>query len=146
MRLPDLVIVDGGKGQLSSAFAELRRLGLAELPIVGLAKEREEIFRPGEPIPLTLPHETGALKLMQRIRDEAHRFANGYHQILMKRRISESILDDCPGISETRKAALLKRFGSVTRLRKAGASQLAEVPGVSTKLAAEIADFLRRHQ
>ena len=146
VRLPDLVIVDGGKGQLSSAFEELRRLGLQDLPIVGLAKEREEIFTPGNPIPLSLPHETGALKLMQRIRDEAHRFANGYHQILMKRRISESILDDCPGISATRKAALLKRFGSLARLRKASEEQLADVPGVSHKLAAEIVDFLQRHQ
>jgi len=146
VRLPDLVIVDGGKGQLSSAYQELRRLGLQDLPIVGLAKEREEIFSPGNPIPLSLPHETGALKLMQRIRDEAHRFANGYHQILMKRRISESILDDCPGISETRKAALLKRFGSVARLRKASEEQLAEVRGVNQRLAAEIAEFLQRHQ
>lgn len=146
VRLPDLVIVDGGKGQLSSAFEELRRLGLQELPIVGLAKEREEIFSPGNPIPLTLPHDTGALKLMQRIRDEAHRFANGYHQILMKRRVSESILDDCPGISETRKAALLKRFGSVARMRKAGVEQFAEVPGISHKLAAEIAEFLGIHK
>ena len=83
---------------------------------------------------------------MQRIRDEAHRFANGYHQILMKRRVSESILDDCPGISESRKAALLKRFGSVARMRKATEEQFAEVPGISKKLAAEISDFLERHQ
>ena len=146
VRLPDLVIVDGGKGQLSAAFDELRRLGLQELPIVGLAKEREEIFRPGETYPIVLPHDTGALKLMQRIRDEAHRFANGYHQILMKRRVSESILDDCPGISEARKAALLKKFGSVARLRKATADQLAAVPGVSQKLAAEIVEFLSTHR
>jgi excinuclease ABC subunit C len=146
VRLPNLVIVDGGKGQLSSAFEELRRLGLQELPIVGLAKEREEIFSPGNPLPLTLPHETGALKMMQRIRDEAHRFANGYHQILMKRRISESILDDCPGISESRKAALLKKFGSVARLRKATTEQLAELHGISHKLAAEIVDFLQTHK
>ena len=146
VRLPDLVIVDGGKGQLSAAFEELRRLGLQELPIVGLAKEREEIFRPGESYPIVLPHETGALKLMQRIRDEAHRFANGYHQLLMKRRISESILDDCPGISEARKTALLKTFGSVARLRKAGAEELANVPGISQKLAAEIIEFLDTHR
>ena len=146
VRLPDLVIVDGGKGQLSSAFAELRRLGLQELPIVGLAKEREEIYRPGESEPIVLSHDTGALKLMQRIRDEAHRFANGYHQILMKRRISESILDDCPGISKTRKAALLKKFGSVARMRKASEEQLAEISGVSKKLASEIFDFLKTHK
>ena len=83
---------------------------------------------------------------MQRIRDEAHRFANGYHQILMKRRVSESILDDCPGISATRKAALLKHFGSVARMRKASQDQLAEVPGISHKIAAEIVDFLATHR
>jgi len=146
VRLPDLVIVDGGKGQLSSAYKELRRLGLQDLPIVGLAKEREEIFSPGDPVPLTLSHDMGALKLMQRIRDEAHRFANGYHQVLMKRRISESILDDCPGISETRKAALLKKFGSVARMRKATEEQLAAVSGVSKKLAGEIVGFLETHR
>ena len=82
VRLPDLVIVDGGKGQLSSATAELQRLGLHDLPIIGLAKQREEVFRPGEADPVVLPHDRGALKLLQRIRDEAHRFANGYHQLL----------------------------------------------------------------
>ncbi|MDF1863103.1 MAG: excinuclease ABC subunit UvrC, partial [Verrucomicrobiales bacterium] len=99
VRLPDLVIVDGGKGQLSMAVKELNRLGLHDLPVIGLAKQREEVFRPGESEPLVIPHDKGALKLLQRIRDEAHRFANGYHQLLMKRRVEESILDDCPGIS-----------------------------------------------
>ncbi|MCX6967463.1 MAG: excinuclease ABC subunit UvrC, partial [Verrucomicrobia bacterium] len=117
VRLPDLIIVDGGKGQLSSACKELQRLGLHELPIIGLAKEFEEIYRPGRPVPLLLPEDSGALRLLQRIRDEAHRFANGYHQLLMKRRIAESLLDDCPGVSATRKQALLQKFGSVARLR-----------------------------
>ena len=97
VRLPDLIIVDGGKGQLSSACRELQRLGLHELPIIGLAKEFEEIYRPGRAMPLQLPPDSGALRLLQRIRDEAHRFANTYHQLLMKKRIGESILDDCPG-------------------------------------------------
>ena len=97
VRLPDLIIVDGGKGQLSSACRELQRLGLHDLPIIGLAKEYEEIYRPGRALPLVLPPESGALRLLQRIRDEAHRFANTYHQLLMKKRIGESILDDCPG-------------------------------------------------
>lgn len=145
VRLPDLVIVDGGKGQLSSAVAELRRLGLHALPIIGLAKEFEEIHRPGVPQPLVLPHEMGALRLLQRIRDEAHRFANGYHQLLMKRRIDESVLDDCPGISQARKQALLKAFGSVARLRKKSTAELASVPGISDKLAAEITAFLQTH-
>lgn len=145
VRLPDLVIVDGGKGQLSSACAELQRLGLHDLPIIGLAKEREEIYRPGETEPLVLPHTMGALRLLQRIRDEAHRWANGYHQLLMKRRVEESILDDVPGISETRKMALLQRFGSVARLRKQTADSLASVPGISKRLAATVVDWLATH-
>ena len=140
--LPDLVIVDGGKGQLSSACRELQRLGLHELPIIGLAKEFEEIHRPGHPLPLLLPHASGALKMLQRIRDEAHRFANGYHQLLMKRRIAESLLDDCPGVSQHRKQILLQNFGSVARLRRATVEQIAATDGISPKLAGQIATFL----
>jgi excinuclease ABC subunit C len=140
--LPDLVIVDGGKGQLSSALKELRKLGLGELPVIGLAKQNEEIFRPGASAPLSLPHDTGALRLLQRIRDEAHRFANSYHQLLMKRRIGESILDDCPGVSHARKAELLRKFGSVARLKKVSAEQIAEIRGISLKAARNILDFL----
>jgi excinuclease ABC subunit C len=140
--LPDLVIVDGGKGQLGVAVTELQRLGLHELPIIGLAKEHEEVYRPGESHPVIIPHERGALKLLQRIRDEAHRWANGYHQLLLGRRVAESILDDCPGVSNARKAALLKAFGSVTRLRKATEEQIAAVPGISKTLARQILDFL----
>jgi len=146
VRLPDLVVVDGGKGQLSMAVKELARLGLHDLPVIGLAKKQEEIFRPGESEPLVIPHDTGALKLLQRIRDEAHRFANGYHQLLMKRRVEESILDDCPGISRRRKEQLLEKFGSVTRLRQAGEEEIAEVPGITARLAGEIVHFLKTHQ
>jgi excinuclease ABC subunit C len=140
--LPGLIVVDGGKGQLGAACRELQRLGLHEVPIIGLAKEFEEIFRPGRPLPLHLPSDSGALKLLQRIRDEAHRWANSYHQLLMKRRIAESILDDCPGVSESRKESLLRRFGSVARLRKADTVQIAKVPGIGPKLAETIARFL----
>ncbi len=146
VRLPDLVIVDGGKGQLSSALKELRRLGLQELPLIGLAKEREEIYRPGISEPLVLSHDTGALRLLQRIRDEAHRFANGYHQLLMKRRVAESLLDDCPGVSPARKLRLLTTFGSVARLRKATAEEIASTPGIGKRLAEEVLAFLRSHQ
>ena len=139
---PDLIIVDGGKGQLSSACKELQRLRLSDLPIIGLAKEFEEIHRPAQPLPLLLPEDSGALRLLQRIRDEAHRFANGYHQLLMKRRIGESLLDDCPGISETRKKALLRKFGSVARIRKAGIDELMETEGISRNLAEQITIFL----
>ncbi|HEX8311941.1 MAG TPA: excinuclease ABC subunit UvrC [Chthoniobacteraceae bacterium] len=141
-RLPDLVIVDGGKGQLSAACKELQRLGLHEQEIIGLAKEFEEIYRPARPLPLQLPHDSGALHLLQRIRDEAHRFANGYHQLLMKRRIGESILDDCPGVSQHRKQLLLKSFGSVARLRKASAAQIAETSGIGPKLAEQVVQYL----
>ena len=145
VRLPDLVIVDGGKGQLSMAVKELNRLGLHDLPVIGLAKQREEVFRPGEPEPLLIPHDKGALKLLQRIRDEAHRFANGYHQLLMKRRVEESILDDCPGVSRARKERLLEKFGSLTRLRKATPEQIAKVQGITQNLALEIVHFLKTH-
>src|SRR6202049_3396664 len=143
--LPDLIIVDGGKGQLSSACRELQRLGLHELPIIGLAKEHEEIYRPGHALPLQLPLDSGALRLLQRIRDEAHRFANTYHQLLMKKRVGESILDDCPGVSQNRKSLLLRKFGSVNRLRKASVEEIASTEGIGPKLAEEVHRFLERH-
>ncbi|PYK68350.1 MAG: excinuclease ABC subunit C [Verrucomicrobia bacterium] len=145
VRLPDLIIIDGGKGQLSSACKELQRLGLHDLPIIGLAKEHEEIYRPGRALPLQLPEDSGALRLLQRIRDEAHRFANAYHQLLMKKRIGESILDDCPGVSQHRKNLLLRKFGSVKRLRRASAEEIAATDGIGTKLAADVHRFLQTH-
>src|SRR5438445_10515368 len=145
VRLHDLIIVDGGKGQLSAACRELQRLGLHDLPIIGLAKEHEEIYHPGRALPLQLPLDSGALRLLQRIRDEAHRFANAYHQLLMKKRIGESILDDCPGVSQNRKNLLLRRFGSVNRLRKATVDQIASTEGIGPKLAEEVHRFLQRH-
>jgi excinuclease ABC subunit C len=145
IRLPDLIIVDGGKGQLSAACRELQRLGLHDLPIIGLAKEHEEIYRPGRAMPLQLPPDSGALRLLQRIRDEAHRFANTYHQLLMKKRVGESILDDCPGVSQNRKNLLLRKFGSVNRLRKASVEQIASTEGIGRKLAEDVHRFLQRH-
>jgi len=145
VRLPDLIIVDGGKGQLSAACRELQRLGLHDLPIIGLAKEHEEIYRPGRTLPLRLPMDSPALRLLQRIRDEAHRFANAYHQLLMKKRVEESILDDCPGVSQNRKNLLLRRFGSVNRLRRASVEEIASTEGIGRKLAEEVHLFLQRH-
>ncbi len=140
--LPDLVIVDGGKGQLSSAYKQLRTLGLQELPLIGLAKQREEVFFPGESDPLRISHDRGALKLLQRIRDEAHRFANGYNELLYRRRMKESALDDCPGMSPRRKELLLKKFGSVARIRKASPAEIAMIPGISEKFAQNLLDGL----
>ena len=145
VRLPDLIIVDGGKGQLSSACRELQRLGLHDLPIIGLAKEHEEIYRPGRALPLRLPMDSPALRLLQRIRDEAHRFANAYHQLLMKKRVEESILDDCPGVSQNRKSLLLQQFGSVNRLRRASVEDIASTEGIGRKLAEDVHRFLQRH-
>jgi len=145
LRLPDLIIVDGGKGQLSAACRELQRLGLHDLPIIGLAKEHEEIYRLDRAVPLQLPMDSGALRLLQRIRDEAHRFANAYHQLLMKKRIGESLLDDCPGVSQNRKNLLLRKFGSVNQLRKATVEEIASTDGIGRKMAEEVHRFLQRH-
>ena len=140
--LPDLILIDGGKGQLNAACAELAKLGLSHVPVIGLAKEFEEIYRPGQSEPLRLDHGSGALKLLQRVRDESHRVANSYNAQLRIKRISESLLDEFPGIGDARKAALLKKFGSVQRLRVATVEQIAEVPGFGGKAAAELKAFL----
>jgi len=140
--LPNLILIDGGKGQLNAAVAELAKIGITNVPIIGLAKEFEEIYRPGQSEPLCLDHNTGALKLLQRVRDESHRFANTYNAKLRLKKISESILDEFPGIGERRKAALLKRFGSIQRLRIATLEQISEVPGFGGKAAQELKTFL----
>jgi len=141
---PDLIVVDGGKGQLGAAVRELREGGWAEVPAIGLAKQNEEIFRPGRPDPIVLPKENGAIRLLQRVRDEAHRVANGYHQLLMKKRMEMSELDSIPGVSGVRKRALLKKFGSVVRVAKATVVQLAEVEGVGEKVAGAIAAYFAK--
>ncbi len=143
--MPDLILIDGGKGQLSAACAELAKLGLEHIPVIGLAKEFEEIYRPGYSDPLRLSHASGALKLLQRVRDESHRLANTYNAELRLRKISESILDDFPNIGQKRKAALLKKFGSVQRMRLATVEQLAEVSGFGGKSAVELKAFLEAH-
>jgi excinuclease ABC subunit C len=141
-KLPDLILIDGGRGQLGAACGELQKLGLGGLPVIGLAKEYEEIYRPGESEPLRLSRDSGALKLLQRVRDESHRLANTYNAALRLRKISESILDEFPNIGERRKAALLKKFGSVQRIRLATVEQIAEVPGFGGKAAGELKAFL----
>ena len=140
--LPDLILIDGGKGQLGMACAELKKLGLEKIPVIGLAKEFEEIYLPDKSLPLRLGLDHPAVKLLQRIRDECHRVANSYNAQLRLKKISESVLDDFPGIGERRKAVLLKKFGSVQRLRTASLEQLAAVPGFGGKAAAELKKFL----
>jgi excinuclease ABC subunit C len=128
------------------ALRELRALGLHELPVIGLAKQHEEIFLPGKSEPLRLPHGRGALKLLQRIRDEAHRFANSYNALLYRRRMRESLLDECPGMSPARKQRLLEKFGSVTRVKAATAEEISTLPGISQKSAQALLDFLKRDE
>lgn len=142
LKLPDLILIDGGKGQLNAASHELEKLGLGHLAVIGLAKEFEEIHRRGEKEPLRLNHEKGALKLLQRVRDESHRFANTYNAQLRLRKLSESLLDEFPGMGEARKTALLKKFGSVDRLRRATEEDIAEVPGFGGAAAARLVEFL----
>jgi excinuclease ABC subunit C len=139
---PDLILIDGGKGQLNAACAELAKLGLGKIPVIGLAKEFEEIYQPGKSKPLRLGLNHPAVKLLQRIRDECHRVANSYNAQLRIKRISESVLDEFPGIGERRKQALLKKFGSVQRLRTATLEQIAAVPGFGGKAAQELKTFL----
>ena len=139
--MPNLVIVDGGKGQLSAAVGVLQELGMEDLRVVGLAKRFEEIFMPGRAAPVLLARNSQGLYLVQRIRDEAHRFAITYHRAVRSRRAMRSAFDDVAGIGPARKKALLRRFGSVRGVREATVEELAQTPGISRALA----ESLRRH-
>jgi excinuclease ABC subunit C len=137
-KLPDLVIVDGGKGQVSAAKEVLDELGLHDQPLAGLAKEREELFLPGRADPVILPPTSSALYLVQRIRDEAHRFAIMYHRDLRSKASVRSAFDDLAGVGPKRRQALLRVFGSIKRVREAPVEQIAAVPGIGRALAERI--------
>ena len=141
--LPDLLMIDGGKGQLSNAIDALRQLEIYDLPVVGLAKRLEEIFVPGESEPILLPRASASLRLLQVLRDEAHRFAVTHHRKLRTKRTIASGLDDIPGIGPKRRQALLREFGSVRQLREADPEQIAAVKGVSLKLAYQLKEHLQ---
>jgi len=140
--MPDLVIIDGGRGQVNAAKEVLDELGLHDLPVVGLAKEREELFFPDDPVPVVLPSTSPALYLVQRLRDEAHRFAITYHRDLRSKRQTRSAFDDLPGVGPKRRRALLRVFGSAKRVREAPVEQIAAVPGIGASLAARIKESL----
>jgi excinuclease ABC subunit C len=141
--LPGLILIDGGKGQLNAALKALVQAGCPPLPILGLAKRQEEIFLPGRDQPLVLDRHRPALRLLQAVRDEAHRFAIAYHRGLRDRRLQESLLDEIPGIGPARKRSILAAFGSIRRLRQATAEDLAErVPGLGATFAQRISDSL----
>jgi excinuclease ABC subunit C len=180
-KLPDLILIDGGAGQLRAAQRALWKLGLKDQPVIGLAKKLEEIYLPATcpktgsaSLPLAnsnesfknasetlalptqniiggfkvlqLSSDSAALHLLQRLRDEAHRFANQYHQKLRRRRIQESVLDEFPGIGENRKKLLLRHFGSIQRLRAASVEQIAQLQGIGKKLAEALTKFLGAEQ
>ena len=140
-RLPDLVIVDGGKGQLSAARHAMRELGFAHIPACGLAKQEELLFIEGSPDPIALPKESPSLHLVQRLRDEAHRFAVTYHRNLRGKAGLKSLLDEVEGIGEVRRRALLKAFGSLADIEKATPEQLAATEGMNKKAARAVYDF-----
>ncbi len=140
--LPDLVLVDGGKGQLNSALAVMREAGAGFVPAASLAKENEEVFIPQKTEAIILPGSSPGLQLLQRLRDEAHRFALGYHQKIRRRETFASALDTVPGIGPSRKRALLKQFGSVRAIREASTEELAVARGMSQSLAQKIKEFL----
>ncbi len=140
--LPDLVLIDGGKGQLNAARAVMAELGVKSVPVASLAKENEEIFIPGKSDPVVLERSSPGLKLMQRLRDEAHRFAIGYYQKIHQRESFASALDTIPGIGPKRKRALLKQFGSVQAIKEAAEDELAAASGMTRRLAKKVKEYL----
>ncbi|MET7410410.1 excinuclease ABC subunit UvrC [Streptomyces parvulus] len=141
---PQLVVVDGGQPQVAAAQRALDELGIDDIAVCGLAKRLEEVWLPGEDDPVVLPRTSEGLYLLQRVRDEAHRFAITYQRTKRAKRFRSSPLDDVPGLGETRKQALIKHFGSVKKLRSATIDQICEVPGIGRKTAETVAVALAR--
>jgi len=141
---PDLLVIDGGKGQVHAALKAFLVLDLTPPPMIGLAKREETIVFPDERKELKLPTHAPALQLLQRLRDEAHRFANTYNAKLRSKKIRESVLDDFSGLGEKRKAALLVKFKNIARMRIASAEELAETPGIGASMAARLRAFLEK--
>jgi len=140
--VPNLVLIDGGKGHLNAALEVMKELGLDSIPTASLAKEREDVFIPGNPEPVDFPQTSAALHLLERIRDEAHRFALGYHQRLRHKEGIASALDSIPGIGPKRKKALVKKFGSVQGIKEASVEELSTVKGMPSKLAEKVKEYL----
>jgi excinuclease ABC subunit C len=135
---PQLVIVDGGRGQVNAAARAFSELGITDITLVGLAKRLEEIWFPDQSYPVILPRHSEALYLVQRIRDEAHRFAITFHRSKRSKLMLESLLDEIPHLGEVRRQALVERFGSVAALKKASLEEISEVPGIGPKTAESI--------
>ncbi|MGH3015175.1 MAG: helix-hairpin-helix domain-containing protein, partial [Gaiellaceae bacterium] len=142
--VPNLVVVDGGKGQLSAALTAMQAYDLPRVAVISLAKREEEVFVPGRPQPIALGRDSAGLQLLQRIRDEAHRFALGFHRTRRDAKARESILDALPGVGPARRRALIQHFGSPERLLAATSEELEGVPGVPAKTGREIYAALHR--
>jgi len=140
--LPDLILIDGGKGQLGAALEVLAEYGLEDIPLVSLAKERDEVFAPGRSEPVFFPSDSQALFLLKRIRDEAHRFTLAYHRKLREKESFSSKLEEIEGVGPKRRKALMKRFGSLEAIKEASVEELAQVPGMSRKVAERVKEFL----
>jgi excinuclease ABC subunit C len=140
--IPDLVLIDGGRGQLNAALEVRRELGLDAVPMVSLAKENEEVFIPGDPQPVYIAKDSPVLHILQRARDEAHRFAISYHQKLRHKEAIISVLDDIPGIGPKRKKALLRKFGSIEAIREASLEELSQTKGITLALAKKVKEEL----
>ncbi len=143
---PHLVLIDGGRGQLNAAMRAMEDAGVSGIPIAALAKRLEEVYVPGRPDPIRIPRTSEALYVLQHVRDEAHRFAIGYHRKRREAALTRSVLDDVPGIGRSRKAALLKWFGSIEALERATVDEIRAVPGITRHLADEIHRKLHRKE
>jgi excinuclease ABC subunit C len=143
---PQLIVVDGGSPQVNSAFKALADLGINDIPVVGLAKRLEEVWLPNNPDPIIFPRHAEGLYLLQRVRDEAHRFAITYHRSKRSKVMLESALDEVDGLGEARRKALLENFGSLAMIRKAEASDLAKIPGIGDRLANQIYSTLHKQE
>ncbi len=141
-RAPDLMVVDGGRGQVSAVRGALRESELSSIPVIGLAKREEEIYLEETPVPIRLPRSSKALKFLQRMRNEAHRFAIEYHRKLRSKRLEHSELDEIEGIGEKRKILLLHEFGSLEALRRASVEEMAEINGIGDSIAAKVYEHL----
>lgn len=143
-RLPDLVLIDGGRGHLSAAKEVLDELNLADLDIVSIAKQHEHLFKPGRFQPVVLPQSSPVLQLIRRVRDEAHRFAIRFYRRLHRKEIRESELDAVPGVGPKRKTALLKAFRTIDAIRRLTAGEIAQAPGVDRRTAERIEEYFKK--